>query len=227
MNIRNKTILIISPHPDDEAIGCGGLIAKAKGNKSDVFVLYICVGSSRQFVTGKTSAADRLPEIKHAAQFGNFKYKIAYQGKAFMRLDTIPQKDLIEIIEDVTEKVKPEIVCLPFRHSYDQDHRAVATAAITAYRTLPRTIRHQPKMILEYEEPYTWTTDTLFHPNMYLDISDIFNEKMKLLNCHASQMRRDPFSRSPENLERLAGIRGCEIGTKYAESYRILRGIAT
>src|SRR3989338_3723617 len=202
--LNDKKVLIVAPHPDDEAICCGGLIMLAKEKGAKVFVLYMAVGASRQFLTGKTTNKERLPEIKKAASFGNFDYKIGFDGDEFMRLDSLPQKSLIEIIEDVSHGFKPDIVTIPFSGSFDQDHRAVSTACLTAFRPLPKQLRHQPKVILESEEPYSWTVNTTFLPNFYFDISDLLEAKLKLLTCHQTQVRQDPFPRSPDNLKRLA-----------------------
>ncbi len=218
-----QRILVISPHPDDEAIGCGGLIMLAHAKKLPVHVLYMSVGSSRQFLTGKTSAKTRIPEIKKAAKFGSFTYTIAFRGKAFMRLDALPQKSLIEPIEDCIQSFKPTIVTFPHIDSYDQDHRASALATITALRPLPQGLRHQPSLVLSYAEPYDWDIKEGFHPNFYLDISLIMEEKILLLKKHLSQMRKDPFPRSPENLLRLSGFWGSQIGTKYAEAYKVVK----
>lgn len=222
--LKDKKIFIIAPHPDDEAICNGGLIMLAKKQKAKVHVMYMAIGKSRQFLTGQTNENLRIPEMKDASKFGKFSYTIAYIGDPFMRLDTVPQKDLIEKIEDESEKFKPDLVVIPFRYGFDQDHRAAALACITAFRSTPKNLRHQPTIILECEEPYLWTTNQPTAPNLYFDISDVFEEKIKLLKCHKTQLRDDPFSRSPDNLRRIAGIRGCEISTKYAEGYNLLRG---
>jgi len=223
-SLRNKRILIIAPHPDDEAICCGGLIMLAKKENAHVHVLYMTIGSSRQFLTGKTTSRERLPEARKAAEFGNFTYTVGFEGNSFMRLDTLAQKDLIEKIEDEVHREKPDIITIPSHVSFDQDHRTAATAAITALRPIPSTLRHQAKIILEAEEPYVWTTDSPPPHNFYFDISDVFEEKLQLLACHKTQLREDPFPRSLENLRRLAGLRGCEIGVQYAEAYHLLRG---
>lgn len=223
--LKGKRILIIAPHPDDEAICCGGLIMLAKKVGAKVFVIYGSVGNSRQLVTGKTDSVSRLGEVKKAAEYGGFKYSIMFQGEEFMKLDIIPQKRIIEEIEDKIDEFKPDIVCVPFKDSFDQDHRALFSASITALRPIPKNLRHQPKIILESEEPYSWSNHTSFHSNFYFDISDVFDNKIKLLKCHKTQLRDDPFSRSPENLERLAGFRGVEISTRYAESYNLLKGL--
>lgn len=221
--LKDKRILIISPHPDDEAICCGGLIMLAKQKHTKVFVLFMSAGPSRQLLTKQTNAHERIKEIEIAAKYGNFNYELAYKGKQFMRLDITPQKELIEKIEDISQDFKPDIVCIPFRYSFDQDHRAVSTASITAFRPLPQSLIYQPRIILEYEEPYSWTIDKQFIPNFYINISGVIEGKIMLLKCHKTQLRKDPFPRSPENLQRIAGIRGAEIGVAYAEAYSLLR----
>lgn len=215
--------MIIAPHPDDEAICCGGLIMLAKKQGAAVFVMYGSVGSSRQLLTGKTNPSSRRAEAKKAAGYGGFKYSIMFQGEEFMKLDSVPQKELIDKIEDKIDEFKPDIVCVPFRDSFDQDHRALFSASITALRPVPKNLRHQPNMVLECEEPYNWTNRDAFRANFYFNISEVFNKKIGLLKCHKSQLRDDPFPRSPQNLERLAGIRGNEIGVKYAEGYNLCK----
>ena len=44
-NLKNKRLLVISPHADDEVLGCGGLISKVKKEGGKVFVLIFNVGS--------------------------------------------------------------------------------------------------------------------------------------------------------------------------------------
>ena len=131
-------------------------------------------------------------------------------------------KDLIEMIEDTVKEFKPNTVIIPYRNSYSQDHRAVAEACISTFRPIPESLHPQPKTILEVEEPTAWPTPST--PNFYVDISDVMDEKIKLYRCHKSQVTQEPQYRSPENLRRWAGVRGSEIGVKYAEAYNLLKG---
>ena len=125
-------LLIIAPHPDDEAIASGGLIAYAKEHGWSVFVLIMAIGSCRQLVTGHTEPKGRVAEAKSAAQIGNYDTKCVFIGDEFMHLDSLPRKQLCDEIEDAIEAVRPDAVAMPPISSYDQDHRAVALAAITA-----------------------------------------------------------------------------------------------
>jgi LmbE family N-acetylglucosaminyl deacetylase len=223
MDLRNKRILVLAPHPDDEAIGCGGLIMNAASNNAKVFVLFFSVGTCRQLVTGTTDAKTRLKEAANASAYAGYDYKICYNGKEFMHLDAVPVKDMVDMIEDEIELFKPDIILLPTKESYNQDHRAVYYAAIAALRPIPRNIRHFVKTVLVYEEPYQWNVGNAFKANLFIDISDYLDKKLELLLKYKTQNRDDPFPRSQENLTRLAGLHGSEVGIKYAEGYQVIR----
>ena len=194
---------------------------RAKKEGATVLVLFMSTGGSRQFVNGFTSEMDRTLEAEEAANYGGFIYRLGFRSSS-TKADTLPQKDFIEFIEDSVKGYKPDIVVIPNRDSYSQDHRAVATASISALRPIPPSIHHQAKMILEVEEPASWPNAS--NPNFYIDISDFMEEKLKLYRKHKSQVVEDPYNRSCENLKRLAGLRGSEIGVKYAEAYTLLKG---
>lgn len=218
---KDTRLLVIAPHPDDEAICAGGIIMKAKKEKAEVFVLYMSTGGSRQFTNGETKEKDRLKEARAAAKYGNFAMLVGFEGTSTL-VDTMAQKSLIEMVEDTVKIFKPTIVVVPYRNAYAQDHIAVAEACIAAFRPMPAHLHPQPKIILEYEEATRWPIAS--NPNFYVDISDVMEEKINLYKCHATQFVEDPHPRSYENLRRLAGLRGTEIGVKYAEGFNLLRG---
>lgn len=221
--LKDKKILVIAPHPDDEAICAGGLIMRAKAEKAEVYVLYMATGASRQFTTGsgETIEDQRILEAHNASEYGGFNHGIGFTNIS-TKIDTLPQKEIIEAIENVVRAFNPDIAVIPYLNSYNQDHRAVATAAVTALRPIPENLHPQPHLILEMEEPTTWPTGS--QPNFYVDISNYFEQKLELYKCHESQLVKEPHHRSFENLRRLAGFRGSEIGVKYAEAYRLLKG---
>ncbi len=218
-------MLIVAPHPDDEAIACGGLIAFAEDRHWDVHVLVMSVGECRQLVTGRTETDQRLTELEAAAREGGYRAEVKFVGPQFMRMDSLPRKEVCDAIEDAVEALRPDVVVIPPASSYDQDHRAVAEAALTALRPRPANLRHFVGTVLEADEPYWWRVDgNRPAPAFFLPLTaEQFERKAKLVRCHASQDRPDPFGRSTENLRRYAEIYGVEIGGGLAEAYRVIR----
>jgi len=216
-------VQIISPHPDDEVIGCGILIAKCTAAGAHLHIDYITTGTSRQLLTGSTSAAVREAEIHALSVYAGFTYDIMYRDSNFCLLDSLPQKEIIDKIEDSVEQFKPDILCVPFGSSYNQDHRAVFSAAITSLRPVPLEVRHMPSIILEYEEPYSLSLDRVFTPNFYLDASGLTEQKSYLMSFHRTQDRPSPFPRATSLLEARLRVRGSEVGLDAAEAYRLVR----
>jgi N-acetylglucosamine malate deacetylase 1 len=223
--LKGKKLLVIAPHPDDEMISCGGLILKAIKEEAKVFVLYITIGPNRQLVTGKTDVETRFKEIDAVAKACGFEHKTLFVGEEYhLKLDAMPIKDLIDPIEDFIEEFKPDIIVLPPRDSFNQDHRTIFNACIACLRPVPQKIRHFVPFVLEFEEPHSWSVGDEFKPNFYFDISDVLEKKIEYLKLHETQYREQPFTRSGENLIRLAMYRGNEVGTEAAEAYKIHRG---
>jgi LmbE family N-acetylglucosaminyl deacetylase len=218
-------LLIVAAHPDDEAIACGGLIALAQDRAWEVSVLIMSVGECRQLVTGMTEPGIRLAELQDAAAEGGYHAEVKFKGDAFMRMDSRPRKELTDAIEDAITALRPDVVVIPPMSSYDQDHRAVAEAALTALRPRPANLRRMVPTVLEADEPYWWRIDgNRPTPTFFLPLtSEQFERKCTMVRCHRSQDRPDPFGRSTENLRRYAETYGTEIGGGLAEAYRVIR----
>ena len=228
MDLSSQRLLVIAPHPDDEILGCGGLIPKVKKAGGEVHVLIMTVGSIAQY-GGNSDTKIRTRELEKVAKFLKFNsYHLALPGEKYhLLLDRVPKKDLIRIIES-GEKVslsatKPTMVCTPFLHSTNQDHVAVAEAAFTACRPVEGKTKPIPKIVLSYEQPETAWTRVEFHPNFFVDISEELKTKIDALKLYSSQVREEPHPRSAENLIRMAELRGREVGMKAAEAFECHR----
>src|SRR3989344_3474180 len=103
VSLNKETLLVIAAHPDDEVLGCGGLISRVKEGGGKVFVLFLTNGTTADFSgKGISTAAEREEEIKDVSEFLRFDgYRIAFAGNKFhLRLDeAVSQKDLRDEIE--------------------------------------------------------------------------------------------------------------------------------
>src|SRR4051812_11358440 len=120
-------ILVISVHPDDETLGCGGTMLRHVESGDEIYWLIATQGHPPQW----------SPELldEKAAEVG--KVAAAYRVKGLfklglptVRLDTLPQADLINRLREVIDQVKPEIVYLVHDGDVHSDHHAIFQAAL-------------------------------------------------------------------------------------------------
>lgn len=225
---RKTRLLVIAPHADDEVFGCAGFMAKVKDFCGKVYVMLMSVGDLAQYYTKQKIVKLETREKEFVATMKFLKvdgYDIIYKDTyKHLRLDTIPRREIIAVIERESklaiEKIKPTIVALP-SISYNQDHEAVFRAGFTACRPHLETARPFPKIILAYDNPtHFWNVEReKFHPNFYVDISKYFDIKLKALKLHKSQIKPILHYLSVENLADLSRLRGREISVKAAEAF--------
>ena len=228
ISLKGQKLLIIAPHPDDEVIGCGGLIQKIKAEGGKVFILFLTVGDTRDFSKKrKSNASERKKEIEKVASFLKYdKYDIALEGQKYhLKLDLLGQKKLMDIIERESavsiEKVKPSMVAFPAFSSYNQDHRIVTLATHAALRPAEREAKHFVSTVLSYEEPAdAWSIDQQTAPSVFVPITEeeVAN-KLKAVRLYRSQLRTFPNLRSVKTLESLAILRGSWASTAFAEAF--------
>ena len=214
-------ILVIAPHPDDEVLGCGGTIAKHSENGDDVYLIIATKAYTPDWT--EEFIKNREREIKESNKILGIK-KTYFLNYPTVKLDTIPQKELNESIAKIVNKIKPDIVYIPFKGDLNKDHRLLFEASLVALRP----IHHKVKKILSYEilSETEWGQEIeVFKPNVYVDITKTFNKKIEAMKAYGSELREFPHPRSLKAIEALAIKRGSEIGVKYAESFYLIREI--
>ncbi len=200
--------LVIAPHIDDEALGCGGIL-------DDRFHVHYCGVEEHRII----SRAERIAEAAACAKFLGFSFSLA-EGND---VNSYCTSKLVGQFETLINQHRPSTVFLPYP-SYNQDHRAVVDAALTALR--PHDVNHFARNVLLYEEIQVggWprTDDLLrnvaFQPSVYFPIDA--ERKISAYQLHASQMRA---MRSPDLLLALAKWRGFQGKWEFAEAYQPLR----
>lgn len=202
-----KTV-IISPHCDDEVLGCGGILDNRK-EKNSTFVYYLGVDLFH-IVKRET----RLEEVSSVASFLGFDFVV---GRNIV--NNYKKQLIINEITDVINDLKPEEVFIPDDTAYNQDHREVYNACLVALR--PHDLNHFVPNVYVFEvDQYLLWGDSTFKPNYFEAIS--VENKVAAYKLYNSQVR---VYRPPELIEKYAYIRGLSCKEKYAEAFKILRAV--
>jgi LmbE family N-acetylglucosaminyl deacetylase len=197
-------ILAIGAHPDDIEFGCGATLIKYAEAGHNVFLFVLTDGSFGGDVELRRN------EQKEAAKFLGVKELI---WGSFRDTELADNRELILKIDEVIDKVKPDIVFLNYFEDVHQDHRATAQAGVSATRYI--------KEVLFYEVP----TTQHFEPDIFVDIQGVLDKKLQLLKIHASQVDRTKVENLTilESTQSCANFRGFQGRVKYAEGFKALR----
>lgn len=227
-----QTLMVIAPHPDDEILGAGGLIHRVKREGGKVYVLFLTVGSSRDFsAKGCSFAEERIEELEEVSAFmGIDDHRIAFPGDDFhLQLDGIPQKELIGAIERgegvSLEAVQPTMVVTCALEDYNQDHRAAHAATIAATRPTKSQYKCFQPCVLTYELPNSaWAVGSASPPTFHVKLQqEDVDAKLAAFELYKSQHKADLGPLSSHGIQTLAEFRGLQSGTRYAESFGGMR----
>lgn len=226
----NKRILVIAPHPDDEAYGCGGLIAKrtAAGDSVDIGLATLGQPWRQAAMRGRGKAPDQLVtrqrEFAAAANIlgeGIHVYYYASGAVPEMHLSTCSPLAITSWIDGLLADPYDEVYG-PYR-SFNSDHQIVHDCLVAALRNTHSFA--YPKFVAWYEYPYaTMSMEPIPGGRCYVDITgEPFKKKIQALECYKSQLREWPSQNSAEAVARLAMIRGMECGCESAELFYVQR----
>jgi LmbE family N-acetylglucosaminyl deacetylase len=197
--------LVVSPHIDDEVLGCGGTI------NDKTFVLECGVDDFHI-----VSKRERIIELEAAQKILGFEFEVLDN-----KVNSYNVNNLIEGITKSINSIQPKEIYIPYP-SYNQDHQEVYRASMVALRHhdlnyfVPRVFVYEETQVVLWDNSHD--INGLFKPNYYREID--IEKKIAAYKCLRSQVRS---FRSPEFLQEIAQLRGRQSGKKYAEAFQCLR----
>jgi LmbE family N-acetylglucosaminyl deacetylase len=218
------TVLVIAAHPDDEVLGCGGVIARHAAEGESVHVLVVTRAGPPLFRAEEVAETWAEMRQAHAALGVSKLHALNFPAP---KLDTVPGHELADGIRRVIEAVQPKTLYVHHSGDIHLDHQAVYQAALVAARPINRC---PVKRILCYEtlSETEWASPLGAHafvPNVFVDISPYLETKLNAMACYATQLREQPHSRSLGTLRALAVLRGNTVGVAAAEAFMLVREI--
>lgn len=220
-------VLVVAAHPDDEAIGCGGTMAKHAEAGDEVGCLFFTDG-----VGSRDGVAGTAPLLRNAAATAAARILDVSLVAAFdfpdNQLDRLPLLELVKPLEREIARFRPDTIYTHFSGDLNVDHRLVAQAVFAAARPQPGTGIERIHAF-EVASATGWAGSRpaeSFIPNRFVDITAHWATKRSALQAYREEMRPYPHARSLEALESLARWRGASVGVELAEAFVVEREIA-
>jgi LmbE family N-acetylglucosaminyl deacetylase len=178
-------VVCLAPHPDDEVIGCGGLLSLVAHHKIDLLTIVITGGQAQV-----QSGWDREQESREAASvLGVTAPEFwGYQDRA---LSATPE--LVGRIEALLRDRKPTHLLAPALSEPHPDHQGLALAACRA--AVQSGLEDLTLVFYEVGAPMV--------PNMRVDISAVAERKWQAVRCFASQQAVHPYLQIAQAMARL------------------------
>lgn len=224
-----EKVLVVASHPDDEVLGCGGVMARHADGGDEVQIVILAEGATSR--DPLRNAEIRTGELEALRQAGRKAASIlgirapVFCGLPDNRMDSLDLLDVVKIIEREMETFGPGVIYTHHGGDLNIDHRVAHQAVVTACRSLPGcSIR--ALYAFETLSSTEWATPEmggLFQPNRFVGIAPYLERKLEALRCYETEMRQFPHPRSYIAVENLARLRGSAIGVEAAEGFQVIR----
>lgn len=200
-------IVCVGAHPDDPESGCAGTLSKYASQGHTVSIVYLTRGEAG--IEGKTheeAAQIRTAESEAACKvIGATPYFLGQTDG-----DTFFNKKAVTILQDLLQKLKPDIV---FTHWPIDSHPDHQVASLLTYQSW---LHMKKAFALYYFEVNSGDQTMHFLPTDYIDITAVAEQKKRSLYAHKSQDPDDIYLNYHFPMQQ---FRGREIRVKEAEAF--------
>ena len=227
MRLYNR-ILVVAAHPDDEILGCGGLLSLQSALGASIRVIFIAEGSSCRYSSPSVDQAQNDIVHRNACAHRSLSLLGVNELRFFNlpcgRLDTLPIIDINKIIESEIRDFDPVLILSHSPDDNNNDHKLVSRSLSMATR--PYSCQVPEILFFEILSSSEWNFSNPFRPNIFCQLQDEHvDNKINALLCYDTEINEFPYPRSPEGIRTLAKLRGMQSGFPYAEAFSLYRSI--
>jgi len=209
-------LLVIAPHYDDEALGCGGMLNRLSSSGAEIHVA-VMTGKRKTKGLYDNELSNTLRRQSETVKdiLGIKKYHIYNLEDEELYQDFSSVRHAIEGIRD---EVCPDAILIPGIHDLNQDHVTVHEASMIAFR--PATYRRSFNLLAYEVVSATDQSLIPFKPNSFFECSGMnIKAKVTAMEAYLSECYG---SRDAHGIISIAKYRGIQSGYEYAEAYQLL-----
>lgn len=218
-------VLVIAPHPDDEVLGAGGVIARLADAGRAVHVCVVTRGRPPAFSDEQTNRVRAEAQAAHAHLGVTQTHWLDLPAAGLAEL---PHSEMNAAIGALVRDLAPDLLLIPHIGDIHMDHQLVFLSALVASRPHQDTY---PATILAYEtlSETNWNAPYLtppFLPNVFVDIAATLDRKLEAFALFESQVKTAPHERSVDTLRALATLRGATVHRHACEGFVLVRHVS-
>ena len=203
------SMLVVAPHQDDEAIGCGGVLALQARSGRAASIVILVDGSGEEGTLGITREA--LVEMRNQ-ESRRCAAVIGLEPPVFLNChvlaDEAPQATAAVL--DMIRRRKVDAIFVPFVLDGHPDHRTANRIVASALRDIPWNVR-----VFGYE---VWG---LCIPNVIVVIDEVIEEKLRMISCFDFANKGLDYVSSTKGLNmyhsRMLGAGECQYAERFFE----------
>lgn len=178
-----RRAVIVAPHPDDETIGCGGLMLRLMRRGASVRVVVVTDGGASHRNSTRFPRArlvrERARELRRAvALLGVPAGRVQLLGLPDGGLRTLARGDRARLVRALAHLARADLVAMPMPDDAHPDHRAVARACAR---------RNGWRRRIGYG---VWPAGKAARPTRSLVLGSDLRRKAMALSRHATQLGR-------------------------------------
>jgi len=226
-----KTVLVVAAHPDDEILGVGGTVARHVAKGDIVYALILGEGQTSRGRHREDIDRNIVDEL-HKNTLESAK-AVGYQEVFFAdfpdnRFDHVDLLDIVKEIEQMIERLHPQILYTHYSGDLNIDHQYTARAVLTASRPIGAYCVEEIyafETLSSSEWNFDYSAQSAFCPNVFIDITDYYYLKEQAMNCYVSELCNFPHPRSLVGMDSLSKTRGMTAGMERAEAFMLVRSV--
>jgi LmbE family N-acetylglucosaminyl deacetylase len=212
-------VLAIAAHPDDEVLGCGGVLARHARNGDPVTIVIACEGESLRYGPGGVGQDSHI--VRAAERLGCRSVRhLRFPDQA---LDTLRLTEIIAPLEKIVREVQPRIVYAQHGGDVNRDHHILFQAILVATRPTETCI--ESVYAFDTASSTEWAFPRTFVPDTWIDIAATLDAKLAAMACYESELRPYPHPRSLQALEHRARALGNQVCMEAAEVFMTVRRV--
>jgi LmbE family N-acetylglucosaminyl deacetylase len=207
LDLRGERLLVLAPHPDDEAIGCGGLIALHRREGRRVRVVVVTDGAEAGDAAQREAESRAALTALGGAEVEFFRYRDRQLAGA---------EDLPSRLAIVLRDYRPDLIAVPNPIEIHPDHAALARAfcdLVAADPSLFAELAVARVAFYEVSHP--------LHPNTLVDITPVAGEKYAAIANHETQLAHRDYVGYARGLNAYRSMT-LPRDVKYAEAFHVM-----